>query len=418
MMNSPNSNGNKIFITTKRFPPEAPATAVLGQELAEALGRYGYHVDVAAGYPHHPYGRIFPGYTNKWLSLEEAEGYRLFRGWHVMHPSPALVIRTLMMISQCCAYLPISLLSGKPAVVISFDGYPLLGQLISTLIARMYRAKAVNVIYDIYPDIAVELGKLTNPALIRLARMIEKLIYAWSDKIVVLSEGFRRILVKEKGVDPAKIAVIPVWLDAKDIVPLPRDNPWRREMGIPSEKFVILYAGTIGLVSGAEIIVEVAQSLATYPDIHFLLVGDGYAKELVQSRIQERGLTNVRFLPFQPRERLSELQATADVSLVTLAPGRGRTSVPSKVLGYMAAARPIIASLDKECDTADMIRAATCGTVVQPGNPESIVEGVLHYYENPSEARLCGEKGRTFFLNNFEKTVVINQYYNLLQDLI
>ncbi|MFZ5448845.1 MAG: glycosyltransferase family 4 protein [Thermodesulfobacteriota bacterium] len=417
-MSKPYLNGNKILITTKRFPPEAPATAVLGKELAEALGQQGYQVDVAAGYPHHPYGRIFPGYKKKWLSLEEAEGYRLFRGWHFIHSSPAMLIRSLMMISQCGSYLPIALLTEKPAVVISFDGYPLIGQLTSTIVARMYKAKAVNVIYDIYPDIAVELGKLNNAFLIGIARKIENLIYSWSDKIVVLSEGFRRTLVEEKGVDPKKVAVIPVWLDAKDIFPLPRDNPWRREMGIPLEKFVILYAGTIGLVSGAEMIVEVAQSLAPYQDIQFLLVGDGYGKELVRSRVQEKGLKNIRFLPFQPRDRLSELQATADVSLVTLAPGRGRTSVPSKVLGYMAAARSVIASVDQDCDTADMIREAKCGIVIPPGNPGAMVDAVLSYYDNPAKTRLCGERGRTYFLKNFEKTVVIKKYYKLLQELI
>jgi colanic acid biosynthesis glycosyl transferase WcaI len=193
-----------------------------------------------------------------------------------------------------------------------------------------------------------------------------------------------------------------------------RNNPWRREMGIPTEKFIVLYAGTIGLVSGAEVITEVAASLASYRDILFLMVGDGYAKQQVQTEAQERGLDNIKFLPFQPRERLSELQATADISL---APVRGRTSVPSKVLGYMAAARPIIAAVDEDCDTAEMIRKAKCGVVGTPGDPDSIAQAILHFYNHPEEMNFSGENGRVYFLENFEKKMVIKKYFELIQSL-
>jgi colanic acid biosynthesis glycosyl transferase WcaI len=390
----------------------------LGEELTQQLARYGYKVTVAAGYPHHPYGRIFPGYQKRWLSVEEDNGYRLVRGWHIIHPSPSNLMRVLIMVTQCCSYFISALYAHHPEMVISFDGYPLLGPLVSSLIAKLYGAKSITVIYDIYPDIAVELGKLRNPQLIALARIIENLVYRWSDKIVVLSEGFRRTLVEGKGVSPEKIIVIPVWLDAKDITPLDQENPWRREMGIPPEKFVILYAGTIGLVSGAEIIVEVAQSLASYPEIQFLMVGDGYAKEQVQAQASNLGLQNIRFLPFQPRERLSELQATADISLVTLSPGRGRTSVPSKVLGYMAAARPIIASVDEACDTASLVEEANCGLVVPPGNGEALAQAILYYYNNPSERISSGKNGLGYFLEKFDKKRVTKQYIDLIENLI
>jgi colanic acid biosynthesis glycosyl transferase WcaI len=206
-------------------------------------------------------------------------------------------------------------------------------------------------------------------------------------------------------------------LDSQDIVPMSRDNPWRREMGIPPEKFVALYAGTIGLVSGAGVIIEVAKALENYRDILFLLVGDGYAKEQVQAESQEQGLTNIMFQPFQPRERLSELQATADVSLVTLSPGRGRTSVPSKVLGYMAAGRPTVAAVDLDCDTAYMVRIANCGLVVAAGDRDSVVQAILHYYNNPLEGKVAGQNGRDYFVNNFEKKIIIKKHFNLIQSL-
>jgi colanic acid biosynthesis glycosyl transferase WcaI len=408
----------KVLITAKVFPPEMPATAVLTRELAQEMGRHSEQVTVVTGYPHHPGGRLFPGFRRRWVQVEEQNGYRVVRGWHVIHPSPATPVRALIMASKCASFLASTRYASKPDVVISFDGYPLIGPLTSALVARSYGAKLVSVIYDIYPDIAVEMGKIRNSLFIKTLQKLEKLMYRWSDRVVVLSESFRQNLINEKGVSPEKIAVVPVWLDAADIVPQPRDNAWRREMSIPPEKFVVLYAGTIGLVSGAEVILAAARSLKSRPDVLFLLVGGGYAKDQVEVEARQLGLTNIRMLPFQPRERLSELQATADVSLVTLAPERGRTSVPSKVLGYMAAARPIVASVDVDCDTAHMIKEAECGLVVSPGKGEAIAQAIRHYYESPHQRVADGLKGRQYFLKNYENKKVIGKYLNLLDDLM
>ncbi len=408
----------RILIITKRFPPEVPATAVLCQELAEDLARLGHEVTVAAGYPHHPYGRVFPGYKVKALSVKKEHGYRLVRGWHLVHPSPAIPVRALIMASQCASSFLCASYARRPQVVISFDGFPLLGPLTAAWIARFYGAKLVSVIYDLFPDAVIDYGILTNPGLIAIARKVENLIYRSSDSIVVLSEGFRRTLTMDRGVDPAKVAVIPVWLDEKNIVPLPRDNPWRREAGIPPEKFVVLYAGTIGLAAGAEVLVEAARHLSAFDQIHFLLVGDGYGKDRVEALAREQGLTNFSLLPFQPRERLSELQATADVSLVTLAPGRGWFAVPSKILGYMAAGRPVIAAVDAGCDTAEMLTEAGCGMVVPPGEGQGIAQAILHYWEHPEDREAAGQRGRAYFLNYLERKTVTKRYAELLIGLL
>ena len=270
------------------------------------------------------------------------------------------------MLSQAGAYFFAAKASPRPDVIISY-GPPLIGPLISSLIARRNHARLLTLIYDIYPDIAVEMGYLKNPALIRAARKLENLIYRRSDKIGVLSEGFRRTLIEEKGVDPQKVALIPVWLDVRDIVPMSRDNAWRAANGDSAR--INLWCFMPARSAWSQVRKwwwkqPGAWKLSGYP---FLFVGAGYAKDRVEAKVRELGLKNIRFLPFQPRERLSEVQATADVSLVTLAPGRGKTSVPSKVLGYMAAARPVIAAVDEDCDTAELIRKAKCGLVVPSG---------------------------------------------------
>jgi colanic acid biosynthesis glycosyl transferase WcaI len=407
----------RVLITTQVFPPEIHPSAVMAKEMAGSMAREGWDVTVAAGYPHHPYGRLYSGYHKRWIDIEQNNGYRVVRGWHLINPSPAMIPRAMVMASQCAGFILGALQSIRPDLVISY-GPPLIGPLTSSLIAGVTRAKLITFIYDIYPDILLEMGRVQNSLMILAARKLERLTYRASDHIVVLSQGFRRTLIQRKACDPENVTVIPVWLNGRDIIPGARDNPWRRKMGIGPEKFVVLYAGTIGLVSGTEVVIEAAKLLKDYPDILFLMVGEGHAKNRMETEARNIGLQNLRFLPFQPRECLSELQATADVSLVTLISGRGKTSVPSKVLGYMAAARPVISAVDEDCDTAELIQKAECGLVTPPGQEEALAEAVLYYYQHPEACKSGGMKGRQYFLKNFEKDVVLRQYVDLIRGLV
>ena len=189
-------------------------------------------------------------------------------------------------------------------------------------------------------------------------------------------------------------------------------------MGIGPEKFVVLYAGTIGLISGAEVMVEAAKRLESFADILFVLVGDGYAKDRVETLAKVAGLKNLYFFPFQSRQRLGEVQATADVSLVTLSPGRGKTSFPSKVLAYMAAARPVIAQVDAGCDIAELIREAKCGLVVLPAQGELLAEAILHFYKNPEDRHEAGRQGLRYFSQNLERQQILEKYQELVKKLV
>ncbi len=147
-------------------------------------------------------------------------------------------------------------------------------------------------------------------------------------------------------------------------------------------------------------------------------MGEGEERSVLERRVQEAGLENVRFLPFQPRERLAEVQATADVGLVTLAPGRGRTSVPSKVVGYMAAGRPVLASVDRDSDTASEIERGDCGTVVPPADPEEMAAAVVKAAADSDWRRAAGERARSRFDERYSRDEVLELYGDTLEDLL
>jgi colanic acid biosynthesis glycosyl transferase WcaI len=171
-------------------------------------------------------------------------------------------------------------------------------------------------------------------------------------------------------------------------------------------------------VSGARIVAEAARQLRARDDILFLFVGEGEEKSLVESKSREYGLGNMRFLPFQPRERLSEVQATADLAMVTLAPGRGRTSVPSKVLGYMAAGRPILGSVDADADTATVITDNDLGLVVPPGDPALLADAVVQLADDEPARRRHGAKARALLEERYSTARVLAEYERSLRQLL
>lgn len=381
------------------------------REIARYLAFRDWQVNVVVGYPHHPHGKLYDGWTRSVFDRQIDSGVQILRTWHWLHPSRKIPVRGAVFVSQAVG-TTLGALTLPAADIILVYGPPLVGPCLGALLKARHHAKLVNVVYDIYPDVAIETGKVTHPVVVAAARVAERAQYRASDMTIVLSEGFKALLAG-RGVPPDKIAVVPVWLDPAEVKPMDRDNAWRREHGIPLEKFVVLYAGTIGIVSGARMVADAAAILRGRNDILFLFVGEGEEKAALQARAKQLGLSNMRFLPIQPRARLSELQATADVGLVTLAPGRGRTSVPSKVLGYMAAGRPIIACVDQNSDTATELVSQGAGVVVPPGDPTALVRAVLTLAADPEARAKLGAAARAGMAKHAPSTV-LEAYANVL----
>ncbi len=403
----------RVLFTTQVFPPETHPTAIMVDELSHALAVAGHEVAVAAGFPHHPHGRLIGGYAKALFASEWRETIEVRRGWHLTSANMSLPVRAAVMLTQAFGTTAVAIGWKAPDVVVNF-GPPLIGPSLSALVAKLRGARFVPVIYDLYPDVAIETGAIRNRIAVWAARIVERFVYRQADRIVVLSEGFRRSLLG-RGVSERKIEIVPVWLDPREIAPSEHRNAWRREMGIGPDIRVILYAGTIGLVSGAEIVVNAAESLRDRPDVRFLFVGEGRVKDDVERVTRCRGLDNVRFVPFQPRERLNEVQATSDISLVTLAPGRGLTSVPSKVVGYMAAGRPIVASVDEDSDTACAVREGACGVVTRPGNPLALAAAIRELLDDPARRETMGRRARSYFERTYSRDAALAKMTGILE---
>lgn len=397
----------QIVIVSQWFPPEQAPFGRMMYELAHDLRDAGCQVTVITGYPNHPSGVVFEGYKKKLMSEENDSGVRILRVWLRTSRNRSTLERLLTFATFSLSAALALKRRTQPDVVFAVL-QPLSIGMILPFIARSKRAKLVVNLQDLHPDTQIKLGLVKNRWLVRALRAIERYSYKASDHISVICEPFRQHCIRV-GANPAKVSVIENWIDVSEIAPVPRDNDFRRACELSRDDFVVLWAGTLGHVSGAEKILSVAELLADEPHVRFLVVGEGPLRERMISQADEMKLRNVVFKPFQPRDMLSLVQGSGDVSLVTLGAEFANSSVPSKVLGYMSAARPIVAAVPEVSETARFLRSAECARIVAE-DPTSIAVAIRELASARELAATMGQKGREYVVRHRSRAAQAEQY--------
>ncbi len=403
----------KIALIVHVYPPEYAPAGVMVSELAEDLVAAGHSVTVITGWPNHPQGVLYTGWRARFRSIEHhVGGYRVLRCGHSIHPRNRIFWRIWYYLTFGVSTLINGLSAGPFDAVLSLST-PIFGSWSSWLLARCKRARFVFDIFDLHPETARNAGLIEENSVYRFLKWEDTVLCRKSCAIATLSQVMKSNIM-DRGIEGEKITVVPFWIDEDKVRPVDHDNPWRRANGIPTDKFVALYAGTIGYISGAEILAEAARLLTAREDILILVVGEGVAKIAVESRARGLGLKNIRFLPFQPAEVLSQVQSTADVGLVSLLPEAGETSVPSKVLGYLAAGRPVIASVRQDSATARMICKGDCGWVVSPQDPAALADAIRHAADNNETTVRLGQNARKYMLASYSRKKCTGMYEAIL----
>lgn len=407
----------KVVFVSQWYPPEQAPIGYMIRELAQAMTAAGHDVTVITGFPNHPSGVVFGGYRKRLYLHEVVDGVKLCRTYLYAKRNPGKLSRILTFLSFTLTSGCALLLGGRRDLIFAVF-QPLSVGMTLPIIAKLKRAKLILNVQDLHPDVPIELGLVKNPLFVRLLRWVERLGYRSAAGLAVICEHFKAHCVG-KGADAAEVAVIPNWIDLKEVIPGDRMNSFRAELGLSRDDLVILYAGTIGMVAGADVVLRAARVLATtLPSARIVFVGEGPAVAGLRTYAEEEGLGNVLFVPFQPRERLAEVQATADISLVTLLKGKGRSSVPSKVLGYMAAARPVIASVDSDSETASLVRRSGCGIVVDAEDGTGLADAIVSLAADSGRRIRCGESGRRHLEGHYAKATVTGRYIEFFETIV
>ena len=383
----------KIVCFNRSYWPDVAATGQLLTELAEDLvAAYGCDVTVVAGQAltpstslgSLPWWRLVRRETHNGVSILRANGTRArprrFAG------------RVLNYLSYFLTAAVASFRVGRPDVVVSLTDPPIIG-LLALWTARRTGAKFVFLCEDIFPDVTVLLDDFHNDTVNRLLDRVNRFLLSRADGIVALGDRMRRRLVEEKGADPQKITIVHNWADCEAIVPAPKDNPFARANGLAGA-FVVMHSGNLGMSQNLDVILDAAERLRDRRDLVFALVGDGARRAALTASAAARGLTNVRFFPYQPKAQLDDSFATADVFIVSLKPGIEGYIVPSKVYGILAAGRPFIAAVDPSCEAAGIARDHRCGVLAVPGDAADLAAQIVALYDNRSATAAMGARAR------------------------
>lgn len=404
----------KILFMAQCYAPEEVSAAILITELATDLAARGHHVTVVTGAPNYPQGRVFDGYRNKLFSSEILDGVHVVRTWSYISPSKKLLPRTLHYGTYSATAFYGGLFAGRPDVIMSYSP-PLPLGLSAWALSRIFCVPWALQIEDLYPDAAIAAGVMTNRLIVHFFLGMEKFLYRHAQRISVIAKSFRQTLLA-KGVPNEKIELIPVWADPNEVRPIDRENSFRRAHGLTG-KFVVMYAGNIGLTSCLEDVLGAADILREQTDIQFVIVGEGVRKDALIVEAESKKLTNIHFLPYQPRELFPEMLAAADVSLVTLNAGAALSSMPSKIFNVMASARPILAVAPRESEIAQIVADAACGQNVAPGSPEELAKVIVEMKTRESELIQMGQNGRACLEKNYSRQHCVDAYENMLNDL-
>jgi colanic acid biosynthesis glycosyl transferase WcaI len=405
-----------IHIVTQWFPPEHAPLGHMLLELAESLVKQGWDVTVITGFPNHPRGVVFDGYKKSLFQEEWLGGVRIWRVFLHTSANRSFFNRILTFLSFTLSSCFCLLFRSKPDIIFA-PLQPLSQGAVLPLVAWLKGAKLVFNVQDLHPDAQINVGLLRNKLLIRLLKSLEKYSYRHADGLSVICDDFKSHCIR-KGTEEWRIAVLRNWIDLDEIKPEARVNPFRTELGLAEDTRVILFAGTIGLASGAEIMLDVAERLIADRRIKIAFVGEGVSLSTIKEEAGKRNLDNMVFSPFQPRERLGQVQAIADISIVTIRPDAEQMSVPSKVLGYMAAARPVLAAAADTSETARFVRESGAGIVVPPGDPQAIANAILDLLDRPEEAREMGTRGRRFLEENLSREHICRGYNDFFLRLL
>jgi colanic acid biosynthesis glycosyl transferase WcaI len=399
----------RILLIGLNYSPEVVGIGPYNTQLAEHLATSGHEVTVLTSFPYYPHWAIDSEYSRKRPFLVESiNSVRVIRSMTVLPGNRASTFRRILFDSlQAVTALLASVAIGRLDLVVCVSP-PLQLGVTAWFVARSRGARLILQLQDIVPDAALSLGMMREGKALRLARWLERFVYARANVIPVISQGFVDNLVA-KGVQGRKILVLPNWVDT-DLFIAARDPRVRSALGAPNGETLVVHAGNMGAKQSLETVVNAAAELAD-EKVVIALIGDGNNRAALEERVGRLGLKNLRFFPIQ-----ADLPATLAAADVLVLAQRGKvvdSVAPSKLLSYMAAGKPIVASVHQLSEAGRMIRGAQCGVVVPPEDPAALAAALLELHRRPDNGQHFGEAARRHVADYHQRATVLGRWSQL-----
>jgi len=406
----------KLLYVSQYFSPEMGAPAARAAELSAHWAQMGHGVTVLTGFPNHPTGVVPPEWRQRLRNLrykEKISGVQVERTWLWALPNRKAHERIRNYASFCLSAAFTGLDLPKPDVVIATSPQ-LLCALAGWWIAAWKRVPFVFEVRDLWPESLAAVGAGGEGTLLHTTLgAIAGFLYKRATRIVVVTPAFKDHLIKHWRVPPDKIAVVENGVETDLFRPDPAAAEIKTHLNLDA-RFLICYIGTMGMAHGLETLIAAAEQLQKdLPRATFLLIGEGAEKQRIIDLAAARRLTNILFLDQQPRERIPAYVSAADLCLVMLKRTElFKTVIPTKLLEYMACARPVILAVDGQ--SRQIVEQAQAGVFVEPENVDSLVKTICELAQNPEQRKKLGENGRQYIVENLSRGQTARHYINIL----
>lgn len=409
----------KVLFIINYFYPEVASTAQLYTDLCESMTD-DFDVTVICAVPCYS-GKIDEKYKEKRLHFDEYKGIKIIRVRVFEFEKTNKLSRIKHILSYFVNSVFAVFKAEKPDVVFTCSQPPILGGILGVTAKFLTRSKLIYNIQDFNPEQTEAVGYSKNKLILKAAKTFDKISCKKSDMVITVGRDMQETLKKRfEGRKVPNNMVINNWINEKEVYPLTHDDPdvsaFRKMYGLDG-KFVIMYSGNIGLFYDLSNIIKVIGRFKDKSDVVFAFVGDGATKEELCSYVNDNGIENVLFIPYQDKERLVYSLNSADVHFVLNAKGIKGVSVPSKIYGVLATNKPVFGVLEQGSEAWKIIEESGCGVLCNAGDYDDIYEKLKYVLENREEFLKNHSTGYDYMSERFTKDKSINMYIDTIKNI-
>ena len=399
------------------FPPEPVTSASTSHSLALELSRRGYDVTVITPYPSRPGGRVFSGFRRRLFGRSrESGGIDVVRCF-------STTSRTASLVSRLSENLSFGLSGGlamamlrRPDVIYA-NTWPIFASGVAAVVALSRRIPIVVSVQDVYPESLFTLGRLRKESILaRLLRFLDVRIANLASDVVVISRRLERIYSSDRGVPAERPHLIANWRGSEEPPGAETARATREGWGIGPDTFLFVFAGNVAAACGVEGVIEAVSNLPAEPFAQLLVAGSGSALEKCRNVASRQGCERTVFRgAFSAQETLPILSA-AHVLILPTQGDQSLVAMPSKLISYMLAGRPVLAVARSESDLANAVNESGCGWVVEPGNAGQLARqmGVVAAMDRSVLTRM-GSLGRKYALAHFSTEACMPEVVGVLE---
>ena len=405
------ANPRTILIITDPYYPDEVAAGYFITKIAEGLAQ-NYNVEVLCGQPNYRTRGI------RAPTRETLNGVKIQRLRSTTFSNDSIPLRLINIATFALSlfFKAFATLRSRDLVLVVTT--PPMLPFVARPACALRGAKCLLLVHDVFPEALSAAGLTTPSSWVSkiLSRMVRSL-YRWMDGIIVIGRDMQKLVSAKRGPSTKPIAIIPNWADVEEIHPTEGSlNPLLQKLGL-AEKFVVQYSGNMGRTHNLEATLTAAEMLHDDPTIHFLLIGGGKKKRMVEDALQQRGLTNVTLLDYQPREQLPVSLNACDIAIIPFVSSMAGISVPSRMYNVLGSGKPILAVTEVDSELAMVVVEEQVGWVIDPDQPEKIADAIRIARAHPETLAEMGRRARCAAEEKYTLPHVVRQFDEVVQRL-